>query len=73
IGFVDIGARGGTHPIMDPLAGVTAVLAFDPDPEEGRAIRAAQARAPRWVRVEVEAAASPPGPGRRSCIWRRPP
>jgi FkbM family methyltransferase len=57
IGFVDIGARGGTHPIMDPLAGVTAVLAFDPDPEEGRAIRAAQARAPRWVRVEVEAAA----------------
>lgn len=57
IGFVDVGARGGAHAFMSPFAAATAVLAFDPDPDEARAIAAEHARAPVWERVEVEAAA----------------
>lgn len=34
LGFIDIGARGGIIADVAPLAGVTAALAFDPDPEE---------------------------------------
>jgi FkbM family methyltransferase len=34
LGFVDIGARGGVNPVVEPLAGVTAVLAFEPDKNE---------------------------------------
>lgn len=34
LGFIDIGARGGIHPLVEPLAGVTAVLAFEPDESE---------------------------------------
>ena len=34
LGFVDAGARGGVHSLVEPLAGVTAVLGFEPDEEE---------------------------------------
>jgi FkbM family methyltransferase len=34
LGFIDVGARGGVHPLVEPLAGVTAVLAFEPDQAE---------------------------------------
>lgn len=34
LGFVDVGARGGVHSMIDPLAEATAVLAFDADRAE---------------------------------------
>src|SRR5258706_1472120 len=33
LGFVDIGARGGVHDLVSPIAGLTAVLGFEPDEE----------------------------------------
>lgn len=34
LGFVDIGARGGTHDIVEPIASITSVLGFEADKEE---------------------------------------
>ncbi len=34
LGFLDIGARGGVHEIVEPFAELTSVLGFEPDPEE---------------------------------------
>jgi len=31
LGFIDIGARGGFHPVMDNLRKLTAVMGFEPD------------------------------------------
>ena len=33
LGFVDVGARGGVHNLVLPIAAVTAVLGFEPDAE----------------------------------------
>ncbi len=33
LGFVDIGARGGVHPLVEPIAEVVSVLGFEPDKE----------------------------------------
>lgn len=33
-GFIDVGARGGAHDMVDPIAKLTAVLAFEPDQGE---------------------------------------
>jgi len=57
LGFIDIGARGGVSAVVRPIAAATAVLAFEPDAEEARRLRAAHAAAPAWNRFEVEAAA----------------
>lgn len=32
MGFVDVGARGGVHDLVAPIAAMTAVLGFEPDP-----------------------------------------
>ena len=53
LGFVDVGARGGVHDMVAPLAAGTAVLGFEPDPEAAAAL-AAQPRGP-WARLDVEA------------------
>lgn len=34
LGFIDIGARGGAHEFVEPIAKLTAVLAFEPDEAE---------------------------------------
>jgi FkbM family methyltransferase len=34
LGFIDVGARGGVHKVVERLAGNIAVLGFEPDPEE---------------------------------------
>ncbi|MFC1811234.1 FkbM family methyltransferase [Thermodesulfobacteriota bacterium] len=39
LGFIDIGARGGIHPLVEPLAENTAVLAFDLDEAECTRLR----------------------------------
>jgi FkbM family methyltransferase len=57
IGFVDIGARGGMHPLVEPIAPAVAVLGFEPDAAECERIRRDAARSRRFARVEIEAAA----------------
>lgn len=34
LGFIDIGARGGAHDLVEPIAKLTAVLGFEPDVPE---------------------------------------
>src|SRR5258708_25260216 len=55
LGFVDIGARGNIDPALAQLAGVTAVLGFEPDPEEARRLLAV-GRGP-WAEFSIEMAA----------------
>lgn len=54
LGFVDMGARGGVHEVVEPLAGVTAVLGFEPDEEECARIRAELATTSPWARWRIE-------------------
>jgi FkbM family methyltransferase len=57
IGFVDIGARGGVHSLVDPISQAVAVLGFEPDAAECERIRRDAASSGRFASVEVEAAA----------------
>jgi FkbM family methyltransferase len=54
LGFVDVGARGGVHELASPLAGATAVLGFEPEPEECARLRADVAAASPWARCDFE-------------------
>lgn len=53
IGFVDIGARGGVHPLVEPLARRIAVLGFEPDEEECRRVTAESEAAPRFAHEQL--------------------
>jgi FkbM family methyltransferase len=53
LGFVDVGARGGVDAVLEPIAGVTTVLAFDPDSEAVVGLEADPA-AGRWARYDVD-------------------
>ncbi|HUA53140.1 MAG TPA: FkbM family methyltransferase [Candidatus Sulfotelmatobacter sp.] len=53
LGFVDVGARGGIHPLVAPLAGGTAVLGFEAD-TSALATLAAMPRGP-WAQLAFEA------------------
>jgi FkbM family methyltransferase len=53
LGFLDIGARGGVHPLVEPIARMVAVLAFEPDVEECRRIVAEMNSSRRFARFEV--------------------
>lgn len=57
LGFVDVGARGGVHPLVEPLAGATAVLAFEPDREECDRLQQEFRKQGPWALFAVEAAA----------------
>ncbi len=48
LGFIDIGARGGVHLIVDALAKYTSVLAFEPDLEECERLRKDKHIAEHW-------------------------
>jgi FkbM family methyltransferase len=65
LGFVDIGARGGIHSVVAPLAGVTAVLGFEPDADECARIRSQQSGAP-WAKFDLEPCALAGREGERS-------
>lgn len=39
LGFVDVGALGGIHPLVEPLASHTHALCFEPDPADCAALR----------------------------------
>ncbi len=57
LGFIDIGARGGQHAHVEPLAARTAILAFEPDPDECIRMQAEMAGERTWARYDVEPAA----------------
>jgi len=54
LGFIDIGARGGIHPLVEPLAGVTAILGFEPDAEECVRMRQELGTNSPWAVWDVE-------------------
>ncbi|HTL48852.1 MAG TPA: FkbM family methyltransferase [Verrucomicrobiae bacterium] len=53
-GFIDVGALGGIHPIVDPIAGLTHALCFEPDEKDCEALRNKYAEASSFARVTVE-------------------
>jgi FkbM family methyltransferase len=54
LGFIDVGARGGAHDMVEPLAGLTAVLGFEPDEKEcARLMQNPEVTGP-WKRIELE-------------------
>ncbi len=57
VGFVDIGARSGAHELIDPIASLTAVLGFEPDPEECRRLLADPAISGPWASFDLESIA----------------
>ncbi len=54
LGFVDVGARGGVHDVVDAIAGITAILGFEPDREEIARLRGELAQGTPWARCEME-------------------
>lgn len=57
LGFIDIGARNGVHDVIMPLAGMAAVLGFEPDQKECDRLVAQEAQASGWARYELEPSA----------------
>jgi len=64
LGFVDVGARGGVHELVDPIARHTAVLGFEPAADECARLRAEIAAGSPWARCEIEPQALAARPGR---------
>jgi FkbM family methyltransferase len=54
LSFIDIGARNGVHEVVEPLARLTAVLGFEPDPEECRRLLADPAVTAPWASFDLE-------------------
>ena len=54
LGFIDVGARGGIHKIVERLAGVTAVCAFEPDKEECKRLNREAAAGSCWASYVVQ-------------------
>jgi FkbM family methyltransferase len=57
IGFVDVGARGGVHPLVEPVGRAVAVLGFEPDAAECERIRRDDDLRGHYAQLEIEAAA----------------
>jgi FkbM family methyltransferase len=57
IGFVDVGARGGVHPLIDPIAAAIAVMGFEPDVAECQRMRDDATLRRRYAKFEIEATA----------------
>jgi FkbM family methyltransferase len=49
LGFIDIGARGGVHNLVAPLARSVAILGFEPDPLACEETNALMAREKSWA------------------------
>ncbi|GGF23960.1 hypothetical protein GCM10011611_32570 [Aliidongia dinghuensis] len=54
LGFVDVGARGGVHDLVAPIADITTVLAFEPDEEACKGLLANQALVTPWADFRLE-------------------
>jgi FkbM family methyltransferase len=53
-GFVDIGARGGVHEIVEPVARLTKVLCFEPDKAACDELREKLTKETSWAGIELE-------------------
>ncbi len=63
LGFIDIGARGGAHGLIDVVADISAVLGFEAEPEECARLNAEAATWPyAQARMEPTAIAGSKGP-----------
>jgi FkbM family methyltransferase len=54
LGFIDIGARGGTHPLVEPVAAATAVLGFEPDEAECARLKGSPEISDAWASFDLE-------------------
>jgi FkbM family methyltransferase len=57
LGFIDIGARGGIHDMVLPLAAATAVLGFEPDPVECENLKQKLTAESPWALWKLESVA----------------
>src|SRR5437867_4862981 len=57
LGFVDVGVRGGIHPVVAPVAALTTALAFEPDQVECERLQNLYSGASSWKAVSIEASA----------------
>ena len=57
LGFVDVGVRDGIHPIVNPVAGLTSALAFEPDQVECARLQNLYASSTPWKEVWIEPSA----------------
>ncbi len=53
LGFIDVGARGGAHDVVDPIADITAVLGFEPDVAECHRLMSIPAVYQPWAKFEL--------------------
>lgn len=53
-GFVDVGARGGIHSVVEPLAKHTSVLAFEPDCDECEKVQKKAENLNVWANLKAE-------------------
>ncbi|MDP8245329.1 MAG: FkbM family methyltransferase [Candidatus Hinthialibacter antarcticus] len=53
LGFIDIGARGGVHPLVEPIAGSTQVLAFEADAEECSRLQKLLHGNTQWAHIDL--------------------
>jgi FkbM family methyltransferase len=54
LGYIDIGARGGTHDIVHPVARLTSVLAFEPDANECKRLLSMKEVLEPWAKFELQ-------------------
>lgn len=52
LGFIDVGARGGVHDYVLPVAALTSVLGFEPDEEECERLRQSK-NAAMWAKFNA--------------------
>ena len=57
LGFIDVGVRGGIHPVADPVAQITDVLAFEPDGKECERLRSRYSNSADWKSVTIDCTA----------------
>ncbi|MBI1778581.1 MAG: FkbM family methyltransferase [Proteobacteria bacterium] len=57
VSFIDVGARNGVHEVAEPLARLTAVLAFEPDRAECQRLLSDPAITSPWASFNLEAIA----------------
>ncbi len=53
LGFIDIGARGGVHDLMAPIAALTAVLGFEPDEQACAELNADIDHQAQWAQFKM--------------------
>ncbi len=57
LGFIDIGARGGAHDLVEPIAKLTAVLGFEPDEAECQRLMTMREVYEPWAKFLLKAVA----------------